>query len=298
MRKIFSAWIRWCMILIFSTTFIVLPAFGEDVIHLSMMPRFFPEKITKMISPLSECLQKQTGKRIMTVLTLDNTDYEKSVMNGEIDIGYQNPLVYVGISGFHEVLAMALDNSGKKYRGVIIVNENSDIRNINDLIGRRVMIVGRTSGGGYFSPKLTLNSAGIDMERDIEIVEAAANKQENVIISVSIGDVDAGFIRETAFHIADAYIRPKSIRVLHHCAWLPNWAISVKRSMPHSVKAAIQETLIKLNPSDPALRALNIKGFVAASDENYDTFRKALKMDVSFKGTARLSKKPSGTNRP
>ena len=67
---------------------------------------------------------------------------------------------------------------GNKFRGIIITSPNSDIKSIADLQGKKVMIVGKTSAGGYLSQKLALQEAGLDPERDCTIVEAANNHQE------------------------------------------------------------------------------------------------------------------------
>lgn len=63
------------------------------------------------------------------------------------------------------------------------------------------MIVSQSSAGGFLSQKLGFKKMGLDVDRDCQLVEAAANQKENVIIAVSIGDAE--FIRESALHKAD-----------------------------------------------------------------------------------------------
>ena len=254
----------------------LVPARAEDY-KLSMLPRYFPKKIRSMIDPLAEYLSQKTSLAIKPVLTKDFTEYENSIKNGDIAIGYQNPLVYAKVSKVHEVLAMAIKGAGgDKFRGIVIARPNSGIESIRDLRQKKIMIVGKTSAGGFLSQKITLSENGINTERDCVIEEASDNKQENVIISVSVGDVDAGFIRESALHVADKYIRPGSIMVVSNCAWLPNWAFSVNRNLPDEIKNKIKNAVLQLKKEDPVLKAMRLEGFRPASDRRYDILRKLI----------------------
>ena len=250
---------------------------AADVYEFSMLPRYFPKKIQSMIDPLSAYLSSEIGVPVTPVLTKDFTEYENRLKSGEIEIGYENPLVYTKVSASHEVLAMAIKGEGgDRFRGIIIARPDSDVQALSDLKHKNIMIVGLTSAGGFLSQKLTLAESGIAVESDCDLEVASDNKQENVIISVSIGDVDAGFIRESALHIADQYIQPGTIKVVAPCAWLPNWALSVNRSMPSSQKEAIKAAMIGLDKDSPVLKAMDVTGFKPATDSQYDVIRKVL----------------------
>ena len=116
---------------------------------------------------------------------------------------------------------------------------------------------------------------GIDVETDCTITEAVDNKQENVILAVYTGEVDAGFIRESALRRADSYISPAQIKVLGETAWLPNWAFSVSRSLPEKIKKDVQAALLLLKPNHPVMQALKIDNFRTAEDVDYDPVRLA-----------------------
>ncbi len=244
---------------------------------LSMLPRYYPKKIKGMIEPLAGYISTEAGVQVTPVLTKNFTEYEVRLKDGSIEIGYENPLVYAKVSQRHEVLAMALKgDGGARFRGIIITRPDSDIQSLSDLKHKKIMIVGKTSAGGFFSQKLSLAQEGLMVEDDCDLEEAAGNKQENVIISVSVGDVDAGFITESALHIADPYIQPGSIVVMSSCAWLPNWAFSVKRSLPGPAKSAIKSAILSLDKNSSVLKAMGITGFKSAVDSEYDVIRNLL----------------------
>jgi len=265
------------MALITLSVSVMLPGISnaEDSYRFSMMPQFYPERIAQMTEHLIKYLENGCGKKITPVMTKNNTDYETAMKKGEVEIGYQNPIMYNNVSELHEVVAVGVSaEGGDKYRGLIIIPSDSPIDRIADLKGETVMIVGKNTVGGYLSPRLSLLNAGIDTDRDINLLTAADNKQENVIIAVSIGDVSAGFIRESALHTADGFIKPGSVKILTECAWLPGWAISLKKSLPPAEKQKIKELLTRIPENSPALSTMGLKGFKAADDSLYAPLKK------------------------
>ncbi len=250
-------------------------------LKLSMLPRYSAEEINKRITPLAEHLSQATGQRIEPVITADFAQYEKKLKIGSIKIGYENPYIYTLVSETHEVLAMAIKKpDGDKFRGIIITRSDSDIHSLEDLRNRKIMVVARTSAGGYISQKITLEEAGIDVEKECQISEAVGNKQENVILSVYYGEVSAGFIRESALKKVKKFIPLDKIRIVNKSAWLPNWAISLDKSLPLPVKRNILESLLELDENGPVLKALQIRGFRISADEEYDSIRKAAGLPI------------------
>jgi phosphonate transport system substrate-binding protein len=262
-----------CILLLLSAP---LPSKAGDSFKLSMLPRYSSEEINRRINPLAEYLSRLTRTRIEPVVTSDFDQYEKQLKSGAIAIGYENPYIYTLVSGTHEVLAMAVKGKdGDKFRGIIITRKDKGLSTMEDLRGKTIAIVGYTSAGGYLSQKLSLMAVGIDVVKDCTIIEAVDNKQENVILSVYTGEVDAGFIRESALHMADAYISPAQLTVVGESAWLPNWAFSVDRRLPDKLKREIRSALLLLKPDHPVMEALMIDQFQPAVDSDYQPVRLA-----------------------
>ncbi|MCI5114555.1 MAG: phosphate/phosphite/phosphonate ABC transporter substrate-binding protein [Candidatus Electrothrix sp. AW5] len=263
-----------CTLSILCTSYISVAA--EEYI-LSMPPLFSLEQVTSMLTPLASRLSQETGNNIKLLAAKNIDHYTAEVLHGNIVIGYENPSVYVNISNVHEALASAVTSQHDTLsKGIVITRPESGISTVEDLKGKKIMIVSRRSAGGFLSQKLTLQEKGIDIEQDCELTEAADQREENVIISVSIGDVDAGFINEYSLHKADKYIAPGSVISVAKTAPLPNWVISVSRNMPEIQKDELQQALLGLSPEDPALKALGIAAFERAVDTDYDIIRNIL----------------------
>lgn len=250
-----------------------------ETYQLSMLPRYSSEEILKRISPLANHLSGSA--KVEPYLTSNFDQYLKGLQSGTIEVGYQNPYIYTLASNEHEVIGMAVKGeSGDKFRGIIIVRAGSQIGSVDELKGKRVSFVGPTSAGGFLSQKLSLMQAGLDVEKDLELIEAVENKQENVIFAVYSGDADAGFIRESALGRVQKFVPPSAITVIKRTAWLPNWALSVKRSLPKQFKNLMRQKLSKLQKGHPVLKALKVDSLRPADDSEYNPVRQAAGLPV------------------
>jgi phosphonate transport system substrate-binding protein len=249
-------------------------ATGQEY-RLSMQPLFSSEQMESMLKPLAAKLREETGYPVQALLSSNAAEYEIQVLRNRILLGYQTAAMYVQVSQRHEALARAVQGKGMQ-GGLIIVRPGSGINAVADLKGKSIMIVSRNSSGGFLSQKQSLRNQGIEVEKDCQLTEAAAHLEENVILAVSIGDVDAGFISEAAQHKANEYIVPGSVVPFMKTAPLPDWVFSVSRKMPEEQKEDIREILLNLHANDPVLKALEITAFQEAHDADYDIIRSLL----------------------
>lgn len=254
------------------------PAYGQSSFKLSILSIYSPAETNTQIRPLAKHLSAALQAPVDPVIYSNNADYEKALNSGEVDFGFENPPVYVKLNS-HEAIAIALQGAeGDMYAGVIVTRSDSPIKTLADLKAKRIGIVSQTSGGGFLSQKLTLLENGIDIAAEATLVEAVENKQENVLLSVHLDEVDAGFVRESALHMVDSFIPSGRLKVLQRTALIPNWAFSTKKNLPDPTKKAVREALLGLKKGDPVLVALRIDGFRPASDAEYNGVRKAFGM--------------------
>lgn len=247
---------------------------------LAITPRFAPEEMLARLTPLKELLESALGKSIEIVTSPDFKDFETRLKSGQVDIAYSNPTIYPSASTVMDAVAMSSEGrSGAKLRGIVITRADSGIVSLDDLKGHSAVAVSFKSTGGYLSQKVTLEKAGINFG-ELQIREALENKQENVVLSVFHGDADVGFINEDALHIADSYVPPNQIQVIQRTAWMPNWVLAVKRSLPEEIRVKVRNAAVSLKPEDAAAKALKINGFVPATDADYDVVRQATGLPI------------------
>jgi phosphonate transport system substrate-binding protein len=273
-----SAWAA-CIALLAVFLAAAPPLLGQSGYKLSILSIYSPQETFAQLRPLAAHLAAALKAPVEPVIYSNNEQYEKSLNNGEIDFGFENPPVYVKLTT-HEALAMALQGAeGDMYAGVIVTTSDSPFRALADLKGKRIAIVSLTSGGGFLSQKLTFLENGIDITREATLVEVVENKQENVLLAVHLEEADAGFIRESALHMADAFMPAGRLRVMQKTALIPNWVFSAKKSLPPPVKKAVLDALTEMRKGNVVLGAMRVDGFRPASDKEFNGTRKALGLD-------------------
>jgi len=70
------------------------------------------------------------------------------------------------------------------------------------------------------------------------LIKPANNKQENTPLAVYAGDLDAGFVRESALQSVQAYIPSSRLKVLEETAWIPNGRCMYRTRCPLSTLKA------------------------------------------------------------
>jgi phosphonate transport system substrate-binding protein len=60
------------------------------------------------------------------------------------------------------------------------------------------------------------------------------------------------------------------------CAWLPNYAVSVRKTLPETIKRSIKTAILALDKNPPVLKAMDVTGFKPADDTAYDVVRSVL----------------------
>lgn len=275
LRSLPPSYITWSVMVAIVLLGMQQPTYAAGY-RLSVTPRFSAKEMFNRLGPLAKLLGENLRSPVELVLASNFQNYENNLQEGQYDIAFSNPTHYSKASILNEVIAMESKDNGPRMRGSIIVRVDSTINSVHDLIGRSVAIVAWDSTGGFLSQKVFLEEQGILPKEQLRLQEAHDNKQENVLFAVFHNDVAAGFINEDAFHIVDNYLPANQIRVLANTAWLPNWAVSVKRSLPIMTKEKIRRIILGMRPGDPVLNALKTKEFVGATDSDYDVIRKAL----------------------
>jgi len=241
-----------------------------------MMPIYSSSEIQQRIAPLAQYLSEETGLRIETTIASDFAAYNE-IAEGDNMIAFSNPVFYASGTGRHDAIAIASKGEhGTRFRGIIVTRRDSGIEQISDLAGKVVGYNGRRAAAAHLSQRLTLLDHGLDTLRDLQLKTPVNNKHENTLLSVYVGDLDAGFVRESALQSVQDYIPSQSLAVLATTEWIPQWTLSVSRKMPAEHRAAIEKAILQLQTDHPVLTALKIDSFQAASDADYESLRKAI----------------------
>jgi len=255
--------------------------YGPKTIKVAILPLYSAITIYDRYDPLMRYLSEKTGYEFKLVIPKNFEDFMQVIKRGEVHFSYQNPYIFALLSKEvnikplvttvgEDCLVDEVICGDDRFRGVIITRHNSSIINIDDLKGKKIMIVSPKSAGGYLSQKMFLKRKGIDVERDLRIIDA--KRQENVILGVYRGEADAGFIRESALVVWKEEFDMKKIKVLAATDYLPNWPLAFLGDDNLALAHEVRKLLIELKDAN-ILKAARIKGFKSAKEEEFERLK-------------------------
>ena len=270
-----------------ATALLALLVFGSNAaaeIKLGILPRLGPVELFTMFNPLAEYLTKMTGEKVSIVIPRDFGAFKEAVRSGGIDIGFANPLIYIQLKKDTALAPLAVsseEESGTKFRGILIVRADSGIEIIKDLRGKKLVFVDRDSAAGYLFQVMLLKKSEIDFQKDITLLPFA-KKQDNVAMAVFNRTADAGGIREGDLGKMKDKVDLSKIKILGYTDYFPNWPVFASSALPKETIRKITTALLKLKShdmeSEKILAAAKLAGFAPVSDKEYDKLRKAARL--------------------
>ncbi|OGS19603.1 MAG: hypothetical protein A2219_07380 [Elusimicrobia bacterium RIFOXYA2_FULL_50_26] len=257
---------------------------AEEEITFAMLPQMSNTELFKCWKPILDYLQKETGVKFKQVFAKDFTEHIAMCKEGKISFAYSNPFTYVTMSkrskeqpNSHKVIAIGAQAEGPTFAGEIIVNaDNSTIKTVKDIKGKKGMVVGYDSAGGYLFQQGYAIDNGINLPKDCVITEAPGNKQERVITAVIGNEVDFGCIRDGMRQKVKDKMDISKVKVLATTPQYPNWVVSNYEKVDPKIVEKVSKALQSI-PADIMKEAAlpgGIKSFVKAVEKDMDSIRR------------------------
>jgi phosphonate transport system substrate-binding protein len=174
-----------------------------------------------------------------------------------------------------EPLARPVNPDGTStYRGYIFVRQDSGIRRVGDMRGKRFAFVDRATTAGYLFPLAYFKSGGIsDPWRSLG-QSFFAGSHDAAILAVLNRDADIGAAKNTVYdQLAGENQRIKQeLVVLAASDAVPQNCLAVRKDLDPALKAALKRILLDME-RDPegveVLRQFGARGFVETTDKDY-----------------------------
>lgn len=244
----------------------ITPALAQDSYTFAMLPAYAAERMVELSTPIAQRLEAELGKPVIIDYPHNFAEYIRRSNNGLYDITYSNPAVAVQLKAMKPIATAYSTNTNTSNRGLIIVSKDSQINSIDGLADKTIMRVSPNSARGYLSQMIMLHQQNFDISR-IEFTSAARNRHANVIAAVACGDVEAGFIRESAMRSTNAFIPNTQVRILEVGAHVPNWILSTRSTL---TKVDIQNIYTATTQlSEFELQTLRLTAFTELASEDW-----------------------------
>lgn len=245
----------------------------ENEIIFGVNPFTAPKNIKKTYVPIIEEVCKSIGYKARTVIVKDYDALSDNIKENIIDVGWFSPFAYVKAHEKAGVIPIVTPKINGKdyYKGYIICKKSSDIKDLDELKGKRFGYVDKNSASGCIYANHILKSNNLDPDRLFSKAYFLGS-HDNVINAVLSGEVDAGATYDEALDNAvRAGALLDDILILGESDNIPKDAIGVNVNMSKELSNRLKNAFIDIevkNIDTP------IEGFIESFDGKYDVIRK------------------------
>jgi phosphonate transport system substrate-binding protein len=226
---------------------------------------------------LSKRLSEALNRPVRFEVGKSYDDTINKLASGKSDVAFLGAAAYVKARRKGQVRAIlrAIRHQHSTYYGIIIVKRGSSIKTLEDLKGKKVAFVDKSSSAGYLYPRLLLASAGLDPAQDIDSVFAGGHHK--VVAQVAAGKVDAGACFEGA---QDTLEDPEGVVPIARTEPVPGDPVVVRPGLGADLIKKLRSALIEMSTvpkAKPFFTFSEIDGFVPAVDADYDRVAELLR---------------------
>jgi phosphonate transport system substrate-binding protein len=256
---------------------------SADRLTYAYLPQFAHTVAFERHHRLVAYLRQTTGLEVVQIFPDTFDEHMRMVGQGQIDISFSNPYIYVMMAHNYCARAFAriIEEGGhERFRGEIVVRaDNPAIHSIADCRGKRWVAVDPFSAGGYLYALGLFLDHGIRPRDFAEIAFAPGpgGKQEKVILAVLAGQYDVGSVREGALAVLADKIDPDAIRVIGRTRWYPGWVYAARDGLDPAIVDRVRRALTALDIKDPAQREIleraRFTAIVPSDDGEFDQVR-------------------------
>lgn len=258
-----------------------LPTPGAGITY-AYLPQYSHTTSYERHHLLVEYLAKATGLPMRQVFPNTFDEHVKMVAQGQIDIYFTNPFVYIRLARQGaRCFARTVKTSGRDqfHSEIICRSDNRALTTLADCRGKRWIAVDPLSAGGYLFALAHFHDLGIEKRDFAEIAFAPGpgGKQENVVLAVLAGKYDFGTIREGTLDVLKGRIDLDQIRVLGRTRAYPEWLFAARKGLDEETLRKIAQAMFALDPARPEhaaiLQAAGLKAIIPARDQDFDPVR-------------------------
>ena len=234
-----------------------------------------PAMMHLRLTPLTDYLEAAIGRRVALTLSPNMSEAINALSNGNVELAYLTPVAYLRAREKANAILVAkvVNNRQAYFRLEIVVREDSPIKKVSDLAGKRFAFgdpAAKLQQAVVVNAGMPLQSLGS---------RAFLGHYDNIVRGVLIRDYDAGIVTDSKARKWDK----NGLRVIYSSPKLPPYNIAASRKLDHALFLKLQSALLSLDRNNPDHRRVldamgeDYDGFARTKDQEYDIVRKLIK---------------------
>ena len=263
-------------------------ASGTKTLRVGFVPAEDAQQVMQNAQPLVDILRKELGMEIEPFVATDYTGIVEALRVHKLDVAFLAPASYVLAKNEADIkVILKSERKGIPfYYAAIITRADSGIKTLDDLRGKSFAFGDTLSTTGNVFPRKMLKERGIDPTRDFKQILYSGG-HDATVLAVLNGKVDAGATYANSPDGMDTawmrYLKDpadvKRIRAIAFSEPIPADNLVVSGGLDPKIVKKLEEIFVELSRDDKGKKMLRdlyqIDGFVPATDQDYDSVRKA-----------------------
>ncbi|MBT3785012.1 phosphate/phosphite/phosphonate ABC transporter substrate-binding protein [bacterium] len=192
----------------------------------------------------------------------------RQIQSGKLELAWVGTAFYGGIDqAFSTPIVAPLWYGKKNYRGQFLVRSDSEIKTLEELIGKKVAFVAKSSSSGFFFPRLLLRENQIQLNDLHEY--AFLEKHDAVVYAVLTKQFDAGATYEGILELSRFRKQKNRFRILAKTLDIPNEPILVSNRISGAMVSRIRKAFLDAKKAGVLESVSNLEGFYEVSESTY-----------------------------
>jgi len=239
------------------------------------------QEVVRRWSPVLGVMEKDLGIKVKYVTATDYRGTIEALKFKKAEVADLGPKSYIEASNnnyanVEPVAQLLLSNGSPGYRSCLIVHADSDIFSPEDIGGRTFAFNDPNSTSGYLVPSaFFMTELNVDPKKHFSKVTFSGSHEASILaVANKKVDVASTNLPDLQQLTREGKVPRGSLRVIWVSRLIPADPIVVRKDLPASLKAAIQESLVSMRSRHPEhFNNAFLGGFVKADDARYQVIR-------------------------
>ncbi len=247
---------------------------ADEKLELWVHPYLPAIQLIKKFSPLAKYIGEKSGQSIQVKISKSYKSHIERVGEGRADLAYLGPASYVKLTNNYgkQTLLACLEVNGRPYfHGMIIARQDSQVKSLQDLIGKKFAFGDPNSTMSHLVPRYMLWKKGVSVE-NLKQYEFLGS-HHNVALGVIGGYYDAGGVKEGVYH----EYKDRGLKLLAQSPPIAEHLFVANNKLSQKTINTFRQSLINLNDKN-ILTSIkqSVTGMVGVKDEDYELLRTIL----------------------
>jgi phosphonate transport system substrate-binding protein len=240
-------------------------------------------EVIRRWAPVLKQLEQDLGVKVKYVSATDYRGSIEALKFKKTEIGHLGPKAYVEASNnnyanVEPIVQVQQANGSLGYRSCLMVHSDSDIFSPEDIAGKTFAFNDPNSTSGYLVPSaFFLMEMGIDPKTHFSKLTFSGSHEASIVaVANKKVDVASTNLPDLQQLVREGKVPRTALRVIWVSKLIPLDPVVIRKDLPASLRAAIQESLATMKARSPQTFAEGgafLGGFAKADDSKYQIIR-------------------------